>query len=92
MLLNVIPGFSNSNEIIYNYKDQHGFCKKNIIKNKIKKFIKSWERGSTTRNASARILNAQHFFQKCHLLDRKSVNFTTSKSMPYVYHILISSS
>jgi hypothetical protein len=29
------------------------------------------ESGSTAQNASARILTAQHFFQKCHLFDRK---------------------
>ncbi len=37
------------------------------------------ESGSTARNASARILTAQHFFQKCQLLDTKSVNCSTQK-------------
>ncbi len=50
------------------------------------------ESGSTAGNASARISSAQHFFLKCHLLDTKSVNCSTDKSMPYVYHILFSSS
>ena len=30
------------------------------------------ESGSTARNASARISTARHFFQKCHLLDKKT--------------------
>jgi hypothetical protein len=50
------------------------------------------ESGSTARNATARISTAQHFFQKCHLLDTKSINCLTDKSMPYVYHISFSSS
>ena len=49
------------------------------------------ESGSTARNASARISTARHFFQKCQLLDTKSVNCSTDKSMPYLYHISFSS-
>ena len=37
-------------------------------------------------------LDCSTLFQKCHLLYTKSVNCPTDKSMPYVYHILCSSS
>ncbi len=50
------------------------------------------ESGSTARNATAQISTARHFFPKCHLLDTKSINCSTDKSMPYVYHISFLSS
>ena len=39
----------------------------------------TFESGSTAQNASARISTVRHFFQKCHLLDTKSVNCSTQK-------------
>ena len=40
------------------------------------------ESGSTARNATAQISTARHFFQKCHLLDKK----TTSAQQKKVCH------
>jgi hypothetical protein len=51
-------------------------CTLSIIRTKAwlgnAKFICYSESGSTARNASARISTARQFFQKCHLLDRKT--------------------
>ena len=75
--------------LIRNEKSFNDFSFENIS-SKIQHSNNSVESGSTARNASAQISTAPHFFQKCHLLDTKSVNCSTDKSVPhFVFEQLI---
>ncbi len=68
---------------IQNQNSKSKFKLKILLGPNMKNASSKYESGSTARNASARISTARDFFQKCHLLDTKSVNCSTDKSMPY---------